>query len=206
MGQSSRTGDSGEGTEYTAGEMAELADALGRAFAAAGRAAVETASLVVTAVIEWSGTVDKTTKLGTEGMRSIRIDDIDLTKVRDAVERAREAGQAEYGRSYDAKGWHARFTQLTGTAQGRAAADAAELNPSRTTLRRWLAGTQRPNKRNRQAIDRAYEDTRSQVAGRQRSRASDRGQREVARVLTEKLHAEYGVNVRFRDIQNLEIR
>jgi hypothetical protein len=58
--------------------------------------------------------------------------------------------------SYRAKGWHAQIRELTATAPGRAAADAAGLSPSATTLLAWLAERQVPNKANRELIDKAY--------------------------------------------------
>jgi hypothetical protein len=199
----------GDGEPYDAAEEADLADALQDAFdaedAAWGGRAPEPTGMDVTAVIEWAGTIDRTTRLGPEGMRRTHLDGLDLSGVRAAVDRSRAAGRADYGRSYDAKGWHAQLTQLTGTARGRAAADTAGLSPSRTTFMRWLSGTQAPNRRNREAIERAYGDVRRQAAEGQRSRAVRGSQHEVSAALTAAVRQRYGVNVRFRDIRSMRI-
>lgn len=174
----------GPGVKYTAAEEAELSDFLDQAFTDAGRLDLTNATLDVTAVIEWNGTVARTTKLGPEGMRRIaNLPGLDLTGVQTA------------GRSYGAKGWHAQLAQLTDTAAGRSAADVAGLAPSRTTLLRWLGGTQSPNRQNQEAISRAYENTRGQVTDHQRARA-----------LTNAIDkADYGI-LRFRNIRDLNIK
>ncbi len=199
----------GDGEPYSAADEAELEAWLDRAFADdepfAGLTDLGSAGVDVTAVIEWAGTTDATRRLGPEGMRRTHLDGLDLTGVRAAVDRARAAGRAEYGRSYDARGWHAQLAQLTGTARGRAAADAAGLSPSRTTFLRWLGGTQAPNRRNREAIERAYGDVRSQAAESQRARAVRGSRHEVADALTDAMRQRYGVNVRFRDIRSMRI-
>jgi hypothetical protein len=200
----SRRGTSGDGEPYDAEDEAELERWLDRAMRDARD--LQGASLDVTAVIEWGGTVDITTRMGPEGMRRTRLDGLDLTGVKAATDRASAAGQAEYGRSYDAQGWHAKLAQLTGTSRGRDAAGAAGLNPSRTTFLRWLTGTQAPNRSNRDAIERAYEDVRRQTAEAQRVKAVRGGRHEVATALTAALRAEYGVNIRFRNIRDMRIR
>jgi hypothetical protein len=200
----------GDGDPYTDAEEAELEAWLDRAFAAddAGggdRPGMEPHGIDVTAVIEWAGTVDATTRLGPEGMRRTRLDGLDLTGVRAASERARTAAQADYGRAYSAKGWHAQLSKLTASPRGNAAADRAGLSPSRTTLRRWLSESQTPSRRNREAIERAYGDLRSQAASGQRSRAVAGARRQVAETLTGAVRQRYGVTVRFRDIRNLRL-
>jgi hypothetical protein len=205
-----RKRDTGDGEPYSAADEAELEAWLERAFEADERWAdvtdIGSAGMDVTAVIEWAGTIDATTRLGPEGMRRTHLDGLDLTGVKAAVDRSRAAGQAEYGRSYDAKGWHAMLAQLTGTARGRAAAQAAGLNPSRGTLLRWLSGTQEPNRRNREAIERAYGSARGHAAENQRSRTMRSNRREVSDTLTGALKDRYGQNVRLRDIRSMRIQ
>jgi hypothetical protein len=199
----------GAGEPYSPPEQAGLTAAVNQAFTTdeqfPGVTHLQGAGLDVTAIVEWAGTVDATTRLGPEGMRRTRLDGLDLTGVKAAVDRARAAGQAEYGRSYDAKGTHAQLAQLLDTARGRAAADTAGLSPSRRTLLRWLSGEQQPNRANREAIERAYGEVRHQAAEGQRSRAMRASDREVSDALTAAVRRRYGVNVRFRDIRDMRI-
>lgn len=59
-------------------------------------------------------------------------------------------------KSYQAKGWHAQISQLTGNRRGDAAATAVGLDPSRATLLAWLAEKQTPSKANQERISAAY--------------------------------------------------
>jgi hypothetical protein len=59
--------------------------------------------------------------------------------------------------TYTAKNWHAQLSQLSSTARGRAAADAAGLAPSRRTYLRWLAEEQTPTAKHQAQIRQAYE-------------------------------------------------
>lgn len=58
--------------------------------------------------------------------------------------------------SYQAKGWHAQFSQLSRTKAGYAAMEQAGLSATVATQRGWLAQTTAPTARNRGLIAQAY--------------------------------------------------
>jgi hypothetical protein len=155
----------------------------------------------VRAQIEWAGEIDAN---GRGGVRTTRLDGLDLravTKAIRAAERAEVRAAAGPLRSYRAKGWHAQLRQLMGTKRGQEAARAAGLAPSRETRRRWTRGEQAPSKANRAKIASAYEQARNPGPVE-----SGRAHAKVAEELTKACRDRYGVNVRFRDIEYLKFR
>lgn len=194
---------SGDGDDYTPDEVDEVYDALSEAFAghaAGGPGGGEiTGAITATAKVEWAGEYANN---GRDGQRTVHLNPVNLTAVRDAVNKAqRLEGLAGRGplRSYKARGWQAQLKQLSGTKRGREALQAAGWSPSRETLRRYNHGTQAPSKANRARITDAYDSARNPGRGWAEAR------REAADALTAALRQEYGSNVRFRDIADLRI-
>ncbi len=188
--------DTDEGEPYTDADEAALADAIEGAMGGQdyeGGAAPR--RIQVTAEIEWAGTIDHLRN----GVRSTRLDGLDMAPVLAAVQRLREAEGRDRGtlRSYKAKGWEAQWHALGRVKRGPAAMAAAGLSPSPRTVRRWEAGTQKPSKANRERIARAYDELRN--PSRQPITAA---RHEVAELFTAALRERYGVNVRLRDIRN----
>lgn len=58
--------------------------------------------------------------------------------------------------SYHAKGWQAQFNQLSSTAAGYKAMEAAGVSATTRTQRGWLSGEVTPNTANRAGIAQAY--------------------------------------------------
>lgn len=193
---------SGEGDDYTADEVDELYDELYDAFAEyAGRhgeGGQVNAVMTVTARVEWAGEYSNNNR---NGERTVKLDRLNLTAVRDAVNKAAKLeGLAMRGplRSYKAKGWEAQLKQLQGTKRGQEALREAGFNPSRETLRRYGRGEQAPGKPNRAKIADAYD------AARNPGRGWAEAKREAANALTETLRQHYGgYPVRFRDITEM---
>ena len=75
------------------------------------------------------------------------------------VAMARQMGYQGRGElsTYRAKGWHAQLAKLTSSPRGYQAAEAAGLNPSPETFRRWMLEEQAPGKANRAKIQEAYD-------------------------------------------------
>ena len=198
---------SGPGEDYSDDEIDELYEELSEAFelyeGSHGGAGQVNAGITVTARIEWAGEYANNAN---NGERTVRLDPMNLTRVRDALRNAqRLEGLAARGplRSYKARGWEAQLNQLGGTRRGREALQAAGWNPSRETLRRYANGTQAPSKANRQKLADAYDAARNPGRGWVEARKT------LADELTATLRATpaaSGQNVRFRDITNLRIR
>jgi hypothetical protein len=192
-----KTRDTGEGDPYSEAEEAALCDAfelaMGDEYDEEGRAAPT--RIQVTAEIEWAGTIDHLH----EGVRTTRLDGLDLAPVIDAAQQLRAAEGRDRGplRSYRAKGWQAQLRQLGRVKRGPAAMAAAGLSPSRETMRRWQAGTQAPSKANREKIAAAYDELRNPARGSVRQ-----ARHEVAERFTAALRSRYGVNVRLRNIRH----
>jgi hypothetical protein len=193
-----RKRDTGDGDPYSDAEADQIADAIEAAMADSWNddgdyTGASGPDIVVTAEIEWAGTVDHTGS----GVRTTRLDGLNLRDVIVAVQRLREAeGRNRPLRSYNAKSWEAQLRQINNVKRGPDALRAAGFSPSRRTLRRWEQGTQKPSKANREKIAAAYDDLRN--PGR---RAEARARHAVADALTEATRQRYGVNVRFRDIR-----
>lgn len=193
--------DTGPGDPYSDAEEAAICDAIEAAMADDydDQPGPANAEIQVTAEIEWAGTVDHLR----DGVRTTRLDGVDLRPVVEAVQRLKAAEGRDRGplRSYRAKGWQAQLRQLGRVQRGPAAMAVAALTPSRETMRRWASGQQKPSRANREKIGRAYDELRN--PGRQ---PVTRARHEVAEKFTEALRARYGVNVRLRDIRNFRIR
>ncbi len=195
---------SGPGDEYSDDEVDEVYDALSEAFgelqADIGGGEL-TAGITVTAKVEWAGEYANN---GRDGQRTVRMDRMNLTAVRDAVRKAqRLEGLAGRGplRSYKARGWHAQLRQLGSTKRGQEALKAAGWNPSRETLRRYAKDAQAPSKANRAKIADAYDSARNPGRGWAEAR------REAVDKLTEVMRQlPGGSTVRFRDITDFRIR
>jgi hypothetical protein len=189
--------DTGDGDPYSDAEEAAVCDAIeaamGDDYDDEDRAAPT--GIQVTAEIEWAGTTDHLRN----GVRTTRLEGLDLQPVIDAMQRLRAAEGRDRGplRSYKAKGWEAQLAALSRVRRGPAAMAAAGLNPARQTMRRWAAGTQKPSKANRERIARAYDELRNPARGSVRE-----ARHEVTEKLTAAMRARYGVNVRLRDIRN----
>ena len=192
---------SGEGDDYSQDEIDEVYDALSDAFGLGGvfDLAEVRKGINVTARIEWAGEYANN---GRHGERTVQLDTMNLTRVRDALRNAqRLEGLAARGplRSYTAKGWEAQLHHLNSTKRGREALKAAGWNPSRETLRRYGRGEQTPLKSNRAKLAEAYDNARNPGRGWVEARNAAVGE------LTSTLRQQYGSNVRFRDISDLRL-
>jgi hypothetical protein len=187
---------SGDGVEYDDYEAEQLTDAIAAAFERRDSGGLWTESngknnLVVTAQVEFAGEVSR----ARGGVRTVKFKAFKPSQMRELKSAATSARSA--GRSYDAKGWSAQLNRLASSERGQRAADAAGLNPSRTTYTRWLTGDQTPSRENRGRIERAYSSMRDDVRER-------RGGQRVAQILTEALaDREDDAIIRFRDIEDL---
>ena len=187
---------SGDGEDYSQDEMDEVYDALGDAFDLGDVFSMSEVQkgITVTAKIEWAGEYANN---GRDGERTVRLDSMNLTPVRDALLNARRLeGLAARGplRSYTAKGWEAQLHHLNSTKRGREALRDAGWNPSRETQRRYSRGEQTPLKSNRAKLQEAYDNARNPGRGWVEARNNAVGQ------LTSTLREKYGSNIRFRDI------
>ncbi|MCW5254714.1 hypothetical protein [Streptomyces sp. SHP 1-2] len=198
-----RKRDTGKGAEYSDAEAGEFAQNIGSAYAGwAGSG--EPSRVDVRAQVEWAGHVMP----GNNGMRRTRIDlpADKMREVRKAVEKAQKAAgvqaTAKPAASYRAKGWEAQFRQLFRTGKGYQAMSKAGVTATSQTLSRWLRGEQSPNKANREAIARAYDEMRGRPVTEARDAAAAAA-REAAKAMTEAMHSQYGVNIRFRDIEQM---
>jgi hypothetical protein len=192
----------GDGDPYSDAEEAAVCDAIEAAmgdeydddgYPASGSTPT---SVEITAEIEWAGTTDHLR----DGVRTTRLDGLDLHATLQAVQRLRQAEGRDRGalRSYKAKGWQAQLRQLGRVKRGPAAMAAAALMPSRETMRRWANGQQKPSRANREKISRAYDELRNPARGKVTQARHD-----VAEKFTQALRSRYGVNVRLRNIRNL---
>jgi hypothetical protein len=188
--------DTGPGDPYSDAEEAAVCDAIEAAMADDyDEDSAAPTGIQVTAEIEWAGTIDHLH----DGVRTTRLDGLNLRPVIDAVQQLRVAEGRDRGalRSYRAKGWRAQLRQLGRVRRGPAAMAVAGLTPSRQTRRRWEGGAQTPSKANREKIARAYDELRNPARGSVRQ-----ARHEVAERLTAAMRDRYGVNVRIRDIRN----
>jgi hypothetical protein len=195
-----RKRDTGDGEPYTGADEAAICDAIEAAMGddyddeghpAAGGTPT---SAEVTAEIEWAGHIDPR-----KPVRTTRLDGLDLRATLKAAGKLRQAERRDTGplRSYKAKGWQAQLRELNAVKRGPEAKQAAGLNPSRETLRRWEKGTQKPSRANRRKIADAYDELRNPNRGK-----AAKARHQVAEELTKALKSRYGVNVRLRDIRD----
>ncbi|MFE0389537.1 hypothetical protein ACFW1F_36570 [Streptomyces bungoensis] len=197
-----RKRDTGEGEKYSEAEAERVAMAIEAAYADWANTA-EPSRLDVKAKVEWAGHVMRSN----DGKRRTKIDlpAESMKKVRKAVEKVRSATgkkrAAKPAASYRAKGWEAQFRQLFKTAKGYEAMNKAGVSATRQTLNRWLSGSQAPTKANQEAIQRAYDDMRNRPVAEAQS-AEAAAAKEAADAMTEAMKDQYGVNIRFRDIDH----
>jgi hypothetical protein len=195
----SRHTDSGDGDEYGPQEVDELADSMEEAFSESDTN-LDAGSMKVTAQVEWAGSIENN---GRGGVRTTKLSlpPGGAREVRAALDRARASAAEPRGKSYKAKGWQAQLRALNTAGRGPEARDFAGLAPSRETQRRWRLGTQQPGKRNRDAIERAYDRLRETAAP---SRESRKAQRDFASTVTRVLGDKYnGTTIRLRDIESI---
>lgn len=193
----------GEPTDYSLAEEGAIESALDRAWQDYTGPGAPT-RLRVTGQIEWSGVVDR----AHGGVRSTKLDGLNLAPVKAALDRARnaaqKAGTARPAASYTAKGWHAQLRALTGTARGSAAADRAGLSPTPRTVLGWLSETREPSPANRAKIAEAYGALRNwNVDAATRSAAE--ANHKVAEELSKAMRDRYGAEIRIRDITQLDL-
>lgn len=193
--------DTGAGKEYTKEEAERMQEAFGTALD--DLAPGETPSNVyIEAEIEWSGHVTRNRNGGVRAT-NLKLPPGGFDAIRAAHTQAR-AAESGKGKSYKAKGWQPQLRQLLGTKRGENLLNAAGASSSRETRRRWglergshLA--QSPGKKNREAIQSAYDELRQTAAPRGGAGA-------FARTVTDTLQREYGVKIRFRDIRGIHFR
>jgi hypothetical protein len=200
-----RQRDTGDGDDYAPAEEEHVASAIEEALTDLGGLDEEpddedeaTGTITVRAQIEWAGTVDDN---GRDGVRTTRLDGVKLNEIKRAaarLENAKQAGPEGGYRTYRAKGWRAQLRQALATKRGREAAAAAGLHPD--TIRRWQNRTQAPSKASREKIARMYGGLRDP-----RAEAVRQASHGMSEALTGALRERFGVNVRLRGIENIQI-
>jgi transcriptional regulator with XRE-family HTH domain len=192
----------GNPTEYDVRDESELGSALDRAwqdYSGGGPSKMR-----VRAQVEWSGVTDR----ANGGVRTTKLDGLNLGPVKAAVDKAREAAKqaadAKPLASYRAKGWSPQLYALLGNARGSAAADRAGLNVTPRTLAAWLSGDREPNKANQAKIAEAYGHARQWPVetAQERARAANH---EAAEALNAAIRERYGAEVRLRDISRIDL-
>lgn len=198
-----RKRDTGQGTEYSGNEAEAVAQALADAYEAWANDD-EPSRVDVRAQVEWAGHVMP----ANNGKRRTRVDlpASGMKKVRKAVEKVARAigkkSKAKPASSRKAKGWHAQLRELTEAKQGSAAADKAGLNPSARTLKNWLSDADYPIRSgDRDRIARAYDALKNWNVS-EASDAAAAASKQAADAMTDAMRDQYGVNVRFRDIDD----
>jgi hypothetical protein len=158
-------------------------------------------SITITADIEWAGSYNP------QPHRTTRLVGLKLGGVRAALRAARAAGvdigkaRTRAGRM-KAKGWHAQLRELTRTKAGYAA--ASNIDVSARTLKGWLSTRQAPTRANQAKIAEAYASLRdAPVKTAERRAVAMQGA--VADALTAAVADQYGAQVRFFSITQLEI-
>lgn len=192
--------NTGDPTEYTPAEIAELTEALDEAWAEYDETFPESGSepgvARVQAQVEWAGVLDR----ARDGHRKVnfgidgRLSPDAMREVKKALDRARVAQPSV---RYDRKGWHAQLKQLTGTQRGYDAANRAGLSPTARTLREWLGEDRTPNAANQRKIHQAYEHLRNYHV--------DSARRAVADRFSEALTERYGAEIRLRGITDMNL-
>jgi transcriptional regulator with XRE-family HTH domain len=179
---------SDEGEDYDPGDIEDLLDVLldafGRYDQSKGHNRATPKRIDVKGQVEWAGEFQ-----GPGGVRAVNLGrgvNLDLAPVREALKL----------KSYKAKGWQAQLRQLNTVKRGTSAKQAAGLNPSRETLRRWENGSQKPGKANRERIAQAYGNLQTPRTPAQKAR--------VAQAFTDALYNAYGSVVRLRDIERFK--
>ena len=199
-----RKRDTGAGEKYSDAEAERVAMAIEAAYAEWNNDTAEPSRVDVRAKVEWAGHVMP----ANDGKRRTRIDlpAEGMKKVRKAVEKARKAAgrkrAAKPAASRKAKGWHAQLRELTEAKKGSEAADRAGLSPTARTLKNWLSDADYPIRRgDREKISRAYDELRNWRVTEAASAEAAAAQ-EAADAMTDAMRDQYGVNIRFRDIDH----
>lgn len=185
----------GEPIEYSPAQEEDLYDAM-------GDIPDDATGFDVTGVIEWSGEVNSR-----KPRRQLRASThvgpnevLNLAAVKAAKAAADQAAAAAknppWGKSFNAKGWHAQLSRLTANQHGSAAADAAGLDPSPRTLRGWLAEEKVPSPANQAAIGRAYEQLATRITGPAAETEAKRAYHVLAEALNGALKDHFGVPIR----------
>jgi hypothetical protein len=199
---SSKT-STGDPTEYTDVDEIELAAAVDEGWDEFEAGQDLPTRMTVTAEVEWSGSRNK----AHNGMRTVRLDDLDLSRVAAARATARaaedRAARARESTTYRAQSWHAQLRALTGTPRGSELADRAGLNPTARTLSAWLSESRAPSAANRRAIAEAYEGLRT-ARVEAASAAAGQARHDVTEAITDAVRDRYGAEVRFFDVRNIE--
>lgn len=196
-----RKRDTGAGEPYSDAQAEAVAQAIEAAYADWDRAE-EPSRVDVRAQVEWAGHVMP----ANNGKRRTRIDlpPSSMKKVRKAIEKVRKAtgkqATARPSARYKAKSPRARWNEMRKSPRGRAAIERAGLAPSPSTQRRWAAGGQ-PSKAYTEKINAAYEALRNWNVTEARDAAAA-ASKEAADAMTEAMKDQYGVNIRFRDIDD----
>lgn len=207
---------SGPSTDYDAHDEGVIEAALDRAWqeyesgygdeadGGAGGGGPVPSGITVTARVEWAGVTDR----ARGGVRTTRLDRLQLDQAREALSRARDAtrraAEARPVESYRARGWHAQLRELTESARGSAAADRAGLSPTARTMLGWLSETQTPNRTNRARIEEAYNALRTSRIDSARQEARQ-ARHELAQSLSDALGQRYGSEIRLRDISAIRL-
>ncbi len=189
---------SGDSTDYSDDDCESLLRWLADAF---GDDGPDTGRLTVTANIEWAGEYNK------QAHRTTTTSTLDLSAVKAATAAgvAAQVAAARVARGRPPQGWHAQLRQLTGSKAGYAAADRAGLTVTARTLTKWLSDPDHPVRASDRAkIERAAIQMQYDRAARARERV-DRAAREAADALSAAIEAEYGSQVRFFNITDLDI-
>lgn len=167
-----------------------------------GDPAGDPSAMTVNARVEWAGVTDR----ARDGQRTVNLQGLDLSGVRDALTAARQATSKAQsaGNTFTAKGWQAQLTTLLRDSRGSGASDRAGLSPTRETVLRWLTGDAVPNKANQERLAAAYRDVREQVIGTARDKASS-ARHELAEQVNTALERTYGSEIRLRNITQLDL-
>jgi hypothetical protein len=194
----------GPSSDYNVHDEGTVEAALDAAFAAWDDVAPEQNPTVmhVTAQVEWAGVIDR----ARGGVRSTRLDGLNLGALRAPLEKARRANQraesAAPAQSYTAKGWHAQLRALMGVSRGSELADRAGLNPTTKTVLAWLSESRAPSAANQARIAEAYSGLRTAGVEEARGRA-EAANHALAEKLNSVLTEEYGQEIRLRDITRM---
>jgi hypothetical protein len=187
----------GAATDYTEDDVEELFNRLVDALSDFGG---DDGQVKITADIEWAGEYNR------KRHRTTTLAPMDLSGVREAVQNAVDAQAAGMlaGRRPPPKGVAAQVRALQRTKAGRSMWERAGLSVSPRTVARWLAGTQRPSKANRERLEQAalqqHYDKRSAARGRTAA-----AKRAAVDAFTEVVQEKYGSEIRFFNISDLDI-
>jgi hypothetical protein len=177
-------------------DFLELIKALHDAFS---RYAGDRGYMEVSADVEWGGDYNpkrhRTTTLGPLQLAALRKAVTDAMAVMNA--------SAKTYTKMPPKTIGAQIRALQGNKFGRDAWSQAGLSPSPRTVARWLAGTQKPSKANREKLERATLTNHYNARGRAASRAGKAYER-AAEALNDSLRGCYEAEIRLFNVLYLE--